>query len=388
MIANDYKLQQMYIRKNIGKTRRQQYRRVFNRIYNLTGLTPAALLDLARQEQKPTIKDNQIDFKELEDRTITQIQYSLYSHLLELGLKPATIKSELSIYRAFLREYDIQLPKPINIRLQQPLFEDGDLPKKEHILQAINSINNKRNKAIIYFMSSSGIRPVDVRNFKIKDFITACKYYYPDEEDLTIETIMKSDYSSLVPCFYFRPQKTSNFNNVCCTFCTPEAVASILDYLKSRHISNDEDYLFASRNGGILAQTSFITLFQRLNDKEFGLNRQGQRFFQAKYLRKYFITTCNQHSGDLLKVRLLAGHTLADIDRAYNEISIPVMRHFYTRLIPYLSLNDTEVKTVKSVEYQDLEVKLKKQQEENKKLQEEIDLRIDAAITKVLDRYK
>ena len=389
MKTNDLKLQQMYIRKNLSENRKTQYNRVFQRIQTIAGYTPTQLLNLAREEQKPRMADGQIEFKEIEDRTITQVQYQLYNHLVQNGLKLSTIKSELGIYRAFLREYNIQLPKNINIRLNQPLYEEGDLPQKQHILQAIQSTSNKRNKALFYFMSSSGIRPVDVRNLKIKDWIKACNYY-TENDDITIQELLDLEYDNFIPCFYFRPQKTSSFNNVCCTFCTPESTVAVMEYLKTRHIRSNEEYLFSSRgsDGGQLAQTSFRTLFQRLNDREFGVNKFGERFFQAKYLRKFFISTCNSHSGDLLKVRLLAGHTLTDIDRAYNEINLNVMRRFYLKLVPYLSLNDTSVKTVKSKEYSDLERKLKKQELENRKLQEEIDDRIDIAIRNVLERYK
>ena len=386
MIAKDLKLQQMYARRGLKKSRITTYNRVFQRIYDISELTPSKLVQIARDEQRPKIVNNQLEFKEIEDRTITQVQYDLYYLLQELGLKPSTVRSELSAYRAFLNEYDIQLPKAINIRVNQPLFEEGDLPKKEHILQAIRSTNNKRNKAIIYFMSSSGIRPVDVRNFTIRDFLKGCQYYLDD--DLTLENLYKSDYENFIPNFYFRPQKTSNFDNVCCTFCTPETTVAIVNYLKTRHISSLDEPLFLSRYGNKMNRSTFISMFQRINDKEFGSNSKGERFFQAKYLRKYFINTCNRNSGDLLKVRLLAGHTLADIDRAYNEISIPVMRVFYTKLIPYLSLHDTSVKTVKTKEYMDLEKKLERQQLENEKLKDELDDRINSAIENVLNRYK
>lgn len=386
MIAKDLKLKQLYARRGVKKGRIQTYSRVFNRIHKLTGLTPSEIVNVGRDEQRPKIVDNRLEYKELEDRTITQIQYDLYYHLQECDLKPATVKAELSAYRAFLNEYDIQLPKPINIRINQPLFEEGDLPSREHILQAIESTNSKRNKAIIYLMSSSGIRSVDVRNFTIRDFLKGCSYYLDD--DLSLENLYKSEYENFIPNFYFRPQKTNNFDNVCCTFCTPESTVAIVNYLKTRHISSLDEYLFESRDGGKLARTSLISIFQRINDNEFGKRADGERFFQSKYLRKHFIDTCNKNSGDLLKVRLLAGHTLADIDRAYNEISIPVMRVFYTKLIPYLSLHDTSVKTVKTKEYMDLEKKLERQQLENEKLKDELDDRINSAIENVLNRYK
>jgi site-specific recombinase XerC len=384
-ITNDKKLNQMYIRKNLSENRIKIYKRVFAKIYELTQLTPTEILSIAKEEQKPKIIENQIEFKEIEDRTITEIQYDFYTHLSNAGLKNETIKTEIATYRAFLNEYNIQLPKMINIRTKQPLYEEGDLPKKEDILKAINCTSNKRNKALIYFMSSSGIRPIDVRNMRIKNFLEACKYYIG--ENATLEDLYESSYEQIIPCFYFRPQKTSKYDNVCCTFCSNEAVNSIVDYLMSRPVKSYDEYLFSTTDGNQIAPTSFITLFQRINDKEFGVNRFGERFFKPKFLRKYFITTCNQHSGDLLKVRLLAGHSLSDIDRAYNEININVMRRFYVSLLPYLNLHSTEVKTVKSKEYQDLELQLKKQELENQKLREEIDEKISKAVNSVLSDY-
>ena len=384
-IRNDKKLQQMFIRKNLSYDRKETYTRVFARVYELTNNTPAELLDIARSEQQPKIRDGQIDFKDIEDRTITNIQYQLYQHLKDKGIGNTTIKTELSTYRAFLNEYNIQLPKPINIKTDQPLYETGDLPSKEDILQAINSTNNKRNKALIYFMSSTGIRPVDVRNLKVKDLIQGCHYYLGEEA--TLDDLYDSHYDTLIPNFYFRPQKTINHNNICCTFCSNEALKSILDYLETRP-STPEDYLFASRENGKMAHSTMVGVFRSINDKEFGVNRFGERYFQAKYLRKYFISTCNQHSGDLLKVRLLAGHTVSDIDRAYNEININSMRRFYIGLLPYLNLHSTEVKTVKSKEYQDLEIKLRKQEMENQKLKDELDDKIADVVHSVLEKYK
>lgn len=386
MLSEDEKLQKMYIRKNLGESRRRICNRVFKKIYALTNLTPSEIIDIAKEEQKPRIIDNQIVFKEVEDRTITDIQYRFYNKLREDGLKNESIKTELSTYRAFLREYDIQLPKNIQIQFNNNLYETGDLPRKEDILRAINSTNNKRNKALFYFMSSSGIRSIDVRNLRIKNFVESCKYFLSD--DPTLEDIFESDYEHIIPNFFFRPQKTERFGNVCCTFCSNEAVVSIVDYLKTRRIRSEDEYLFSTRDGGKIASTSFITLFQRINDKEFGQNRFGERFFKPKFLRKYFISTCNAHSGDLLKVRLMSGHTISDIDKAYNEINVNQMRRFYMGLLPYLNLHDTSVKTVKSREYKELELKLKRQEIENDKLRRELDEKINRVVEDVLAKYR
>ena len=384
----DKKLEQLYIRKNLSKSRINNYERVFRTIQEEYGYTPTQLLEIAKEEQQPKIIDNQIVFKELEDRTITQIQYDYYFYLMEKKLKPITIKSELGAYRAFLNEYNIQLPKPIEIKTHPPLYEVGDLPNKEDILKAVNCTNNKRTKAILYFMSSSGIRSVDTRHLRIQDFVNGCKYYFDNMENLTLEDIFKSNYHHIIPSFYFRPQKTSKHGNICCTFCSPEAVVSIVDYLKHRYIRSYDEPLFSTFDGGVIDNVTFTQSFQRINDVEFGRNDDGERFLKPKYLRKYFITTCNQHSGDLLKVRLLAGHSISNIDRAYNEISIPVMRRFYTTLLPYLSLTDMRVKDVKTKEYLDLERKLRKQELENEKLKDELDERINRVVEDVLRKYK
>lgn len=385
-ISEDPKLLQLYVRRDLSERRVEAYNRVFRKTYELTDLTPTDLIRIAKSEQKPRIKDNEIIFKELEDRTVTQIQYQLYQQMINDGLKNETIKTELAVYRAFLNEYDIQLPKNILLKSNKTLYEAGDIPKKEDILKAINSTNNKRDKALIYFMSSSGIRPVDVRNLRIKDLLQGCEYYLG--ENPTLEDLYGSEYDEIIPTFFFRPQKTSKYDNVCCTFCSNEATRSIIDYLKTRYVRSDEEYLFQSKNNGMLKRASLIDIFKRINDREFGVNRFGERYFQAKYLRKYFITTCNQHSGDLLKVRILSGHTLSDIDRAYNEINVNMMRRFYISLLPYLNLHNTKVKDVKSKEYQDLEFKLRKQELENKKLREELDDKIANVVHSVLERYK
>lgn len=383
----DKKLEQLFVRKNLSESRKRAYYRVFETIQEQFKYTPTQLLQIAKEEQKPRIVDNTIIFKELEDRTITEIQYDYYFFLLQKNLKPSTIRSELATYRSFLKEYDVQLPKTIQIQVHPPLYEEGDLPQKEDILKAVQSTNSKRNKAILYFMSSSGIRPIDVRNLKIQTFIDGCKYYF-DKEHLTLEDIIESDYQHIIPSFYFRPQKTSKHSNVCCTFCSHEAVLSIIDYLKTRHIKSYDEQLFSSREGGMMDEASFIQMFQRINDKEFGRRKDGERFFKPKHLRKYFITQCNRHSGDLLKVRLLAGHSISNIDRAYNEISIPAMRRFYTTLLPYLSLTDTRVKDVKTQEYLLLEEKLRVQERENRKLKEELDDKIADVVHSVLEKYK
>ena len=94
-IKNDRKLKQMYIRKDLTENRKKIYNRVFSKIYEMTGLTPTEILQIAKQEQKPKIVNNQIEFKELEDRTITELQYDA-AHFEERMLIVAKFEARFS----------------------------------------------------------------------------------------------------------------------------------------------------------------------------------------------------------------------------------------------------------------------------------------------------
>ena len=56
----DKKLEQLYIRKNLSKSRINNYERVFRTIQEEYGYTPTQLLEIAKEEQQPKIIDNQL----------------------------------------------------------------------------------------------------------------------------------------------------------------------------------------------------------------------------------------------------------------------------------------------------------------------------------------
>lgn len=388
-IKQDRRLSQMIIRKNLSKSRQDLNYNTFTKLYKLVGKTPSEIIKEAQEEQKPRIQDNQIIYTEINDRKITAYLYKYYFFLKENNYKNETIATEIGLIRTFLREYDIELPRNIIINRSKPLIREGDLPSREDILRAINASPNKRNKAILYFLASTGIRVGDVLNFKINTLMEACNDYLYEN---TIKELLNIDSNNIIPCFYFKPLKTRRSDNICCTFCTPECFNAMQVYLKQRNVRSLDEPLFTGRYGNPLRKDAVMKLFQKLNDEEFGRQVNGKRFFKAHNLRKWFITTCNQHSGDLLKVRILAGHTLNNIDATYNEINPAVMRRFYTSLVPYLTLNKVEVKTIKSREYLELERKLALQEQENRRLMSDfdkvLDERVDSAVRRVLERYK
>lgn len=385
-IRQDMKLQQMFIRKNLSKSRIDLNIIAFTKMYELTGLTPTELITEALEEQEPRLINGQLRFKQINDRKITRYLYNYYFFLQQENYKLQTIQTRMATVRAFYNEYDVELPKNIQLQNNKPLVTEGDLPARKDILKALQSTNNKRNKALILFLASTGIRSNDALEFKVHDLIQGCKNY----NVTSLNELLNIDADNVVPGFYFRPQKTIRSGNICCTFCTPEAFKSLQDYLKTRPYLTEDSPLFTNRFNEKLSRDAVIRIFKTINDNEFGFVN-NQRFFKAHNLRKWFVSQCNQHSGDLLKVHILAGHSISRIDATYNEINVDVMRRFYISLIPHLTVNPTRVKTVKSREYLELERRLKEQELENQRLKDEFEKRleslVDAAVERVLDTY-
>lgn len=385
-IRQDMKLQQMFIRKNLSKSRIDLNIIAFTKMYELTGLTPTELITEALEEQEPRLINGQLRFKQINDRKITRYLYNYYFFLQQENYKLQTIQTRMATVRAFYNEYDVELPKNIQLQNNKPLVTEGDLPARKDILKALQSTNNKRNKALILFLASTGIRSNDALEFKVHDLIQGCKNY----NVTSLNELLNIDADNVVPGFYFRPQKTIRSGNICCTFCTPECFKSLQDYLKTRPYLTEDSPLFTNRFNEKLSRDAVIRIFKTINDNEFGFVN-NQRFFKAHNLRKWFVSQCNQHSGDLLKVHILAGHSISRIDATYNEINVDVMRRFYISLIPHLTVNPTRVKTVKSREYLELERRLKEQELENQRLKDEFEKRleslVDAAVERVLDNY-
>lgn len=384
-IIEDIKLKQLFISKNISEGRKQIYRQTFEEIYELTKKTPSELLNEALKEQKPQlIENNQIEYKEIHERKVNDYMFLYYDYLSNKKLKEVTIYNKIATLRAFYNHYSVQLPKKIQLNEKQKIIREGDIPNRKDIRKGLNIEPNIRNKAIITLMASSGIRRGDIVKFTVKDFFEAAKEYH----DNNIETLFKTK-KNVIPCWYFYPSKTAKAGNLCVTFNTPECSEYIIEYLKQRKKANNlnmDDPLFMSKKGNAMDPKTVQWLFSKINRELFGICKDGKGFFRTHTMRKFFITTCNHNSSDIVKVNLLSGHAMVNpsIHNAYNEVNIKVMKRFYTRLIPYLSFSKTKVNIVPDAQIE----KLKK---EHKKDMEKLETKHEKEIKEIkndLDEFK
>lgn len=367
MISKDIKLKQIFLRKDLSKTRKHHYVKTMNEMFEITGKTPSQLIVEAKEEEQPYLVNGMPRIRDINDRKITNYFYDYYQFLLNRNLNNSTIDGKLKTLRAFYREHNIILPKPIEVNVPINIIREGDIPNLEDIKLAVDN-SSIRNKAILLLMASTGIRSSDIRNFKVSDFTRATKEYHNSDN---IGDLLDGKYkSNIVPCWDFIPKKTRKTNNICITFNTPEATEAIINYLKTRDNLREDDYLFLSQYKKQIGTHGIIWLFTELNDKFFHKTPEGNRFFHAHALRKFFISTVKHYTSDYKKSKILSGHAVTKIEVAYEEIKKSVMKEFYCQLIPHLSIRDTKVHTIKSKEYLELENKLEDEKLKHNKLKD------------------
>ena len=384
----DTKMKQMISRKgNLSESRIRTYDKVFLEIYEeIESITPTELINLAKKEEKPYIgEDGIIDIKDIDDRTITKIQYEYEAKLRSKKVKgrplsERTLDLKLGTYRSFLKEYDIQLPKPINFNTKKPRVRDSEIPSWTDVQKAMTLAKSPRDKTIIAFAATTGFRVSDILNFKLKDLIEACSIYFKDNEEKTLINLLNKNPDNIIPNWIKIGQKTEKYKTITITFNTPETTNFLFDYLKYRFKLNDkstkdneidiEEPLFISQRGGFLNPVSIEQHFSEINKKMGGKKDRNGIYgkFRIHNLRALFQTTCRRNlpnvyiqsnktfKGDI--VNLFTGHNTKDNPLNYAYESIPedshesYIRKAYEALIPYLSIQPTEVKDFKTEDYQ------------------------------------
>ena len=236
MNSKDKEIMNGFIKvRNLNKRTIYGYNNAIKLYTNFNNMSLSELLKEAEKDEENGIrwKNRKIKMRLLNFRVFLQNNYLI-----------STVKVHfqriLTIYRHF--EIEIHNLPPINLKntnkLKPIMFED--LPTKEIIKDAIN-ITNPIMQAIILFISSSGCARQETLNITIQDFIDATREYHDSDDIYEIITILiKRD--DVVPTFKLKRQKTNKFYY---TFCSPEAVTYILDYLiiSKRKLKN-EDKLF------------------------------------------------------------------------------------------------------------------------------------------------
>lgn len=148
---------------------------------------------------------------------------------------PKTAAKKLQLIISVYKHYEIELqplPKLSTIKNSKPkkIITYDDLPDKEIIKRALE-IASPLMRAVILFQSSSGCARRETVNLTIGDLICSLKEYTDSEDIYEIIQTLK-DRNDIVPTFKLTRQKTGTTYY---TFCSPEAVKAIFEYLESEN---------------------------------------------------------------------------------------------------------------------------------------------------------
>ncbi len=270
--------------RNLNKRTVYGYNNAIKLYTNFNNMSLSELLKEAENDEENGVrwKNRKIKQRLLNFRVFLQRHYLI-----------STVKVHfqriLTIYRHF--EIEIHNLPPINLKntnkLKPIMFED--LPTKEIIKEAVN-ITNPLMKAIILFISSSGCARQETLNITIQDFIDATREYHDSEDMYEIITILIKR-NDVIPTFKLKRQKTNKFYF---TFCSPEAVSFILDYLIiSKRKLRNEDKLFKTNLDYL--NSYFNEINETLN---LGKVRKYNRF-RSHMLRKFHASALYNHENGL-----------------------------------------------------------------------------------------
>lgn len=324
-------------------------------------MTPSELIKEAREDQ---VKQPWMDDRHIQSRLIK------YNQHIEKQFTYKTRKLAIGVIRTFYNEYQIALPK---VKIKQDLEEakkdnTKKIPTIDHIKEAVE-IANKKYKAIILLLATSGMGINEMRHLTLQDYYNALGLEEYDPSILT--ELDKHVYTTTIPSFnVFRRKTRIQYT----TFCTPEAMDAINNYLfdeysKERPPADPETSLFVpfqkfKNNTGLIARNSIARYFQKINRK-MGWGKSGRYvFFHPHTLRRFFATTLTANRIPELYVHWFLGHKADPVTDAYFKPA--ALKEEYRRVIPYLSIEKVNVRTLTDERLQSLE-------DENKQIKEDLE---------------
>lgn len=302
-----------------------------------------------------------------------------------------TINSNLMLIKAFLKYYDVQLPK------SETLKEDTKkwyLLSKEDFKYIIND-STITHASLIKFLMSSGMRITDASSLTIGDFMEATSEYH---DYVDVDEFIDNAPSDMIGTWYFHPHKTMKFEVPCLTFNDPESSNLILQnlrklknqyskYVKRKYdidrVMSKSDALFGSQKSHFkepllpgpvagrfweknkkLRDHHINILKEKISKGELSQEDYEKELgkiprFHAHACRKYFETMIAKNCGNLRICTLMEGHVSpVSTDSSYIKHDIHEVKETYLAAIPDLSLENTDVKVYTSEARKEMENKI------------------------------
>lgn len=346
-----------FFKEGYGPTTQKTYKRGLRYYTQMTDKGLTQLLEEAEEEEEQGIR--------LRNRKINNYLLKFKKLLIERGLAPATTKGYMAGVKSFYTSHDIQIPKIKNPTGDICLEKNyGKLLTREEIQKMI-SVATTRDKAIIYTMALSGMAQQELRNLTIRKFLDSVSDAI-NKKITNVATLFENEVllENKILILHITRQKV---NYRYCTFLPPEAAYQIINYLKERQygrndkvrIKNIDDYLFVRKNGLKLSRASVTGAFIHIGQKlGFENQKYSFRFWRSHGLRRYFISTILNETGDKVLADYLVGHKIDGVTRAYWRADPGKLRNRYKEVLPFISIDEARVKDIESEEYRELKKQL------------------------------
>ena len=375
-------LDQWFTRQNLTPATRESYTyQILNYLSTTPHQTLNDLIEEAEHEETNNIRPR--------NRRVNQYIYNFKNILEERGRAPQTIRGNINTVKGFYRAFDITTP---NIRLPHGdnTLEKNEkpLPTREEI-HYLASLGGTRHKAIIYTMALSGMAQQELRNLTINNLLHGCREVL-NEDIGSVEELFKYEKqlkNEIIPLHLTRQKVQYRY----ITFLPYEVLSKILKYLREREaganphirIKNSNDWLFVKKDGQQMTKPSILNMFLRYNQKAGNKDVKGTyRKLRSHTLRKYFISTIINKTGDHILADYLSGHKIDPLKRAYWKADPESLKQRYLIAYPHLSIDGVEVKEYKTEEF----IKIEKDNTELRNRQNVLENTVDDLLT-VLKKY-
>ena len=358
MKSNEEILEEIHHAKSHSKSSKKIYKNAVKQYCKYNKLSLTELIKEADEEEEAGIRWKN---RKLKKRLINFRQELIKNY------KKNTIQSYFNAIRSIYHYFEIEIhdlpalnKKSINV--SEPI-NYVDLPTKEIIKKALKIADNRMN-AIILFMSSSGCAKRETLNLTIQDFIDATKDYHNSNNINEVIEILK-EREDVIPMFRLKRQKTNKYYY---TFCSPEAVTSLISYMLTLEQDlQPTDKLFPIHE-------DYVTmLFVRINNI-LKLGKKGTyNRFRSHMLRKFHASQLYNAGLTLDEIDALQGRGKDPTHSSYFLEDPEKLRQKYVEHLDCLTINlDVNSLEIKSPEYIELEQKYNEKEEQVNNMEERL----------------
>ena len=286
------------------------------------------------------IKEAYADEKEripLKDRRIKNRLLDFRNHLIS-NLSSTTAKTYFTKVKTFYIHFGVEIPYLPTFQYDNDYeINYFDLPTKEHIKYALDTVSVDL-KAVILFMSSSGTAKAETLSLTVGDFIQSTVEYHNGGSIIEVLDVLENR-NDVIPTFYLKRIKTDKYYY---TFCSSEASEMIVKYLKTRKNLKNDDKLFD------FSDTTLLNKFKQINDS-MGWGRKGKyRFFRSHTLRKFHASNIGLNTE---YIDALQGRSKNQVHETYIKINPEKLKEIYKSAMKNVMIDDNKEDHVEKHEF-------------------------------------